>query len=39
MRFIRWSTALGYTFLGLFLVLPLVFIFWQVLAGIGEVYT
>jgi iron(III) transport system permease protein len=39
MRFIRWSTALGYAFLGLFLVLPLVFIFWQVLAGIGEVYT
>jgi len=30
---------LGYAFLGLFLVLPLVFIFWQVLAGIGEVYT
>jgi hypothetical protein len=29
MRFIRWSTALGYAFLGLFLVLPLVFIFWQ----------
>jgi ABC-type Fe3+ transport system permease subunit len=39
MRFIRWSTALGYAFLGLFLVLPLVFIFWQVLAGIREVYT
>jgi iron(III) transport system permease protein len=39
MMFIRWSTALGYAFLGLFLVLPLVFIFWQVLAGIGEVYT
>jgi iron(III) transport system permease protein len=39
MRFIRWATALGYAFLGLFLVLPLVFIFWQVLAGIGEVYT
>ena len=30
---------MGYAFLGLFLVLPLVFIFWQVLAGIGEVYT
>lgn len=39
MRFLQWSTALGYAFLGLFLVLPLVFIFWQVLAGIGEVYT
>ncbi len=39
MMFIKWSTALGYAFLGLFLVLPLVFIFWQVLAGIGEVYT
>jgi iron(III) transport system permease protein len=39
MRFIRWAAALGYAFLGLFLVLPLVFIFWQVLAGIGEVYT
>ncbi len=39
MMFIRWATALGYVFLGLFLVLPLVFIFWQVLAGIGEVYT
>ncbi len=30
---------MGYAFLGLFLVLPLVFIFLQVLAGIGEVYT
>jgi ABC-type Fe3+ transport system permease subunit len=39
MMFIKWSTALGYAFLGLFLVLPLAFIFWQVLAGIGEVYT
>jgi len=39
MRFLQWSTALGYAFLGLFLVMPLVFIFWQVLAGIGEVYT
>jgi ABC-type Fe3+ transport system, permease component len=39
MKFIRWSTALGYAFLGLFLVFPLAFIFWQVLAGIGEVYT
>jgi ABC-type Fe3+ transport system, permease component len=39
MMFIKWSAALGYAFLGLFLVLPLAFIFWQVLAGIGEVYT
>lgn len=39
MRFLTLSTAVGYAFLGLFLVLPLVFIFWQVLAGIGEVYT
>jgi len=39
MRFIKSSTALGYTYLGLFLVFPLVFIFWQVLAGIGEIYT
>ncbi|MEM4423110.1 ABC transporter permease subunit, partial [Pyrobaculum sp.] len=38
MRFLAFSTGVGYAFLGLFLVLPLVFIFWQVLAGIGEVY-
>nr|WP_287069839.1 iron ABC transporter permease [Pyrobaculum sp.] len=38
MSFIKWSTGFGYAFLGLFLVLPLAFIFWQVLAGIGEVY-
>ncbi|AFA39107.1 ABC-type Fe3+ transport system, permease component [Pyrobaculum oguniense TE7] len=38
MRFLALSTGVGYAFLGLFLVLPLVFIFWQVLAGIGEVY-
>lgn len=39
MRFIKLSTTLGYTYLGLFLVAPIVFIFWQVLAGIGEIYT
>ncbi|MEM1597682.1 MAG: iron ABC transporter permease [Pyrobaculum sp.] len=37
MSFVKWSTALGYAFLGLFLVFPLVVIFWEVLAGVGEV--
>lgn len=39
MNFIKFSTGLGYAFLVFFLVLPMAFIFWQVLAGIGEIYT
>ncbi|MFN3803460.1 MAG: ABC transporter permease [Pyrobaculum sp.] len=39
MMFIKLSTLLGYIFLGLLLVFPLSVVFWQVLAGIGEVYT
>ncbi|MEZ0319629.1 MAG: ABC transporter permease subunit, partial [Pyrobaculum sp.] len=37
MSFVKWSTAVGYAFLGLFLVFPLAVIFWEVLAGVGEV--
>ncbi|ACB39940.1 ABC transporter permease [Pyrobaculum neutrophilum] len=39
MRLVKLSAAAGYAYLGLFLAAPLVFIFWQVLAGIGQVYT
>jgi iron(III) transport system permease protein len=39
MRFLRLSAALGYAYLGLFLLLPLFIVFWQVLAGIGQVYS
>ncbi|MGB9705096.1 MAG: ABC transporter permease [Pyrobaculum sp.] len=39
MNFIKLSTGAGYLYLTLLLVAPLLFIFWQVLAGIAEVYT
>jgi len=35
---IKWSAAVGYVYLGLFLLLPLLFIFWQVVEGVAEVY-
>ncbi|MGC8994285.1 MAG: ABC transporter permease, partial [Pyrobaculum sp.] len=39
MNFIKLSTGAGYLYLTLLLVAPLLFIFWQVLAGIAEIYT
>ena len=35
---IKWSAAVGYIYLGLFLLFPLLFIFWQVVEGVAEVY-